>query len=72
MMPDSGEILSDLTAFEEPLCQTRVTVALDERGSLKHVYQAGPGLRDPKNPAGLLVQCIKLARERWKQLNAVL
>ncbi|KAK9896957.1 hypothetical protein P389DRAFT_51565 [Cystobasidium minutum MCA 4210] len=69
---EEGALLCDPTSFEEPLCQTRVTIALDEKGTLRHVYQAGPGRRQPQNPAALLHECISLTRERYKQLAAVL
>lgn len=69
---EGTQLLSDLTAFEEPLCQTQVTIALDEAGRLRHVAQAGLGYRDPASPASLVTECIKLARERWRQCRDAL
>lgn len=68
----SGNILPDLTSFEEPLCVTQVTIALDQQGKIRHVCQAGPGQKDASNPAALFTQCLKLARARYTQLEASL
>lgn len=68
---DSGDLLCDPTAFEEPILGTYLSVALDGEGRIRNIYQAGLGLRDKQVPARVLIQAIAMARKRYKVLREV-
>lgn len=65
-MPRS-HVLSDPTAFEEPLMDVALTVIVDDRGQLISTNQSGATISQET-----LLQCISRAKERASQLQRLL
>ncbi|TDL30067.1 hypothetical protein BD410DRAFT_811430 [Rickenella mellea] len=58
---DSTHVLSDPTAFEEPLLDTTISVIVDERGELTGVSQLGLGTSSSDE---IISRCISAAKKR--------
>lgn len=65
-MPRS-HVLSDPTAFEEPLMDVALTVIVDDCGQLISTSESGAGISQET-----LLQCISRAKERALQLQKLL
>ncbi|KAG1838920.1 ribosomal protein S5 domain 2-type protein, partial [Suillus subalutaceus] len=61
---DTSHILSDLTAFEEPLMDVTLTVIVDDRGELISITESGGAISEET-----LLWCINRAKERALQLR---
>ncbi|KAG1722690.1 ribosomal protein S5 domain 2-type protein [Suillus paluster] len=61
---DKSHVLSDPTAFEEPLMDVTLTVIVDERGELISTMESGGAISEET-----LLQCISRAKERALQLQ---
>lgn len=67
-------VLSDPSAFEEPLLETSMSVVVDERGEVISAVQLGLG---PKHASvagkplrhDILASCIRIAKKRRLQLE---
>ena len=68
MASHSLSLLVDPDNFEESLCAGSITVALDEAGRLRHVWQAG-SIRDGVT---VLRRCIAIARRRYLEQSKLL
>ncbi|KAF8885791.1 ribosomal protein S5 domain 2-like protein [Infundibulicybe gibba] len=62
---DSKHILSDPTAFEEPLLDTTISVVVADGGEVISASQLGLGIAGPQDP---LVSCISAAQARRPEL----
>ncbi|KAG1886659.1 ribosomal protein S5 domain 2-type protein, partial [Suillus subluteus] len=61
---DTSHVLSDLTAFEEPLMDVTLTVIVDDRGELISITESGGAISEET-----LLWCINRANERALQLR---
>jgi len=69
---DGQRLLADPTAFEEPLLDTHITVALDENGNVAGLHLAGLSTVHGVDSMAVVQQCIDAARARHKVLMRVL
>ncbi|KAG9015404.1 hypothetical protein FRB94_000008 [Tulasnella sp. JGI-2019a] len=71
---DSKHILSDASAFEEPLLETSVSVTVDESGKVVSALQLGLGpghnaIAGTSLKQDVLISCIRIAKKRRTQLE---
>ncbi|OAX36890.1 hypothetical protein K503DRAFT_850676 [Rhizopogon vinicolor AM-OR11-026] len=64
---ETSHVLSDPTAFEEPLMDVALTVIVDDHGQLISTNESGAGISQET-----LLQCISRAKERASQLQRLL
>ncbi|KAG0696798.1 ribosomal protein S5 domain 2-type protein [Suillus ampliporus] len=64
---DTSHVLSDPTAFEEPLIDVALTVIVDDRGELISTTESGGAISEET-----LLRCISRAKERALQLQKLL
>lgn len=67
-------IISDPSAFEEPLLETSMSVIVDESGEIVSALQLGLGPRQSAVAGAtikqdVLASCIRIARKRRSQLE---